>query len=459
MIDLPPFLRNLYTRLLGWAETSWAPVAKTSVGRFATDTYLAGRAVVRDFQGENISLRAAALTYISVFSLVPLVTVGLVLLKTLHYEEFQRRMRTAIQVALAPGIQEESSAFIERFLSPANSMAVGSVGFVALLFSAGSLLHHIDGSVNEVWGIRRQRPFLVRVFIYLGLLILGPVFLAATFAGSGAVRALIVNAGYSVATQILTLTTVGLAVTCLTLLYYLTPYAKVAFRSALAGSISAGLGWVLAKQLYQEFAEQAFRYDKLWGSLSTVPLFLLWIYVSWMIVLYGARLSYAVEHAAFRDSLWAFGNHPRALELVGARIAMETTLAWVDGQPAPAPRQLAIRLRVPESFVHDAIERLVNAKLLERVRKGGVQPARDPATMTLADVAFAIHQVTITGGPETWSGPRAPGFEQVEGLFQAADCANADVLRRTRWIDLITPLRPGLAALATPAPSATATGG
>jgi membrane protein len=190
-----------------------------------------------------------------------------------------------------------------------------------------------------------------------------------------------------------------------------------------------------------------------------MPLFLAWIYMSWLIVLSGARLSYAVEHAAFRDSLWAFGNHPRALELVAARIAVETTLAWVDGQSAPLPRELATRLRVPESFVHDAIERLVNAKLLERVRKGGILPARDPSELTLADVAFAIHQVMITGGPETWTGPRAPGFEQVEALFQAADCANADVLRQTRWIDLIAPLRPGLASPASPAPPATAAGG
>jgi membrane protein len=457
MTDLP-FLRNLQTRLIGWAQKSWEPVAKTSVGRFATDIYLAGRAVVRDFQGENISLRAAALTYISVFSLVPLVTVGLVLLKTLHQDEFQRRMRTAIHVALAPGIREESSDFLERFLSPANSIAIGSIGFLALLFSAGSLLRHIEGSVNEVWGIRRQRPIMVRVAIYLGLLLLGPVFLAATFAGSGAVRAFIVNAGYSVAPQILTLTTAALAVTCLTLLYYSTPYAKVAIRSALAGSITAGLGWMLAKQMYDEFAEQTFRYDKLWGSLSAMPLFLAWIYMSWLIVLCGARLSYAVEHAAFRDSLWAFGNHPRALELVAGRIAIETTLAWVDGQPPPLPRELAVRLRVPESFVHDAIERMVNAHLLERVRRGGIQPAKDPAELTLADVSLAIHQVMITGGPETWTGPRAPGFEQVEALFQKADCANADTLRQTRWIDLIAHLRPGLAASASPAPPAAAAG-
>ncbi|MDY7228621.1 YhjD/YihY/BrkB family envelope integrity protein [Hyalangium rubrum] len=452
-------LRNLHTKLVGWAQKSWEPVAKTSVGRFATDVYLAGRAVVRDFQGENISLRAESLTYISVFSLVPLVTVGLVLLRTLHQEGFERRMRTAIHMALAPGIREESSAFLEGFLNPANSMALGSVGFLALLFSASSLLRNIDGTVNEVWGIRRQRPILIRAAIYLGLLVLGPIFLAASFSGTGAVRALIVNAGYSIAPQIVMVTMGTLAVTGLTLLYYWTPYAKVAVRSALAGGLMAGLGWVLAKELYEGFAEQIFRYDKLWGSLSAIPLFLAWIYMSWLLVLCGARLSYAVEHAAFRDSLWAFGNHPRALELVAARVALEATLAWVDGQPAPLPRQLATRLRVPESFVHDAIERMVSAKLLERVRKGGIRPARDPAEMTLADLVLALHGVMITGGPETWSGPRAPGFEQVETFFQAADCATADVLRRTRWSDLVAPLRPAPAAQESPSPASTAAGG
>ncbi len=242
MIDLPPFLQKLYTRLLGWAEKSWEPVAKTSMGRFATDIYLAGRAVVRDFQGENISLRAAALTYISVFSLVPLVTVGLVLLKTLHQEEFQRRMRTAIQVALAPGIQDESSAFLERFLSPANSIAIGSVGFLALLFSAG-----LAAAPHRRLGQRgvghpppaahpRARGRLP----------------GAAAAGAGLPGRLLLGLGRGAHAHrergLLhrapdrPVTTAALAVVGLTLLYYWTPYAQVAVRSALAGRHHRGPG-------------------------------------------------------------------------------------------------------------------------------------------------------------------------------------------------------------------------
>lgn len=441
----------LRARLLSGARRVWAPLADTSTGRFLTDTVLAGIAMVKGFRGEDISLRAAALTYISTFSLVPLLTVGLVLLRPLHQEIFQRRLRFAITEMLAPGVREESAAFLDRFLHPASSIAIGSFGFLALLLSAGSLLRHIDAAVNAIWGIQRQRPLLVRGLIYTGLLLLGPVFLAASFSGTGLVRAFFMtHAGHS-APQLITLGTTCIAVGALTLLYFWAPNAQLRIRSALAGGLVAGLAWMLAKQGYGDLAERSFYYNPLYGSLGALPLFLAWIYVSWLIVLAGARLSYAVEHVSFRDSLWAFGSHPRALELVGARVALEATLSWVDGRTPPLPRELARQLRVPESFVHEAVERMQEAGLLDKGRKGGLRPAKDPAELTLADLTLAVHGVMVTGGLDSWETPRAPGFEQVERFFRDADSAGIEVLRRTRWLDLVLPLRPALAAPAAPA--------
>jgi membrane protein len=445
--------------LLAWAQRVWAPLSNTMAGRFLSDTVLAGHAVFRGFRGEDISLRAAALTYISTFSLVPLLTVGLVLVRSLHQEGFQRRLRFAITEMLAPGVREESAEFLDRFLHPASSIAIGSFGFLALLVSSGSLLRHIDAAVNAIWGIQRQRSLWARGLIYLGLLLLGPVFLAASFSGTGAVRAFFVGRTGHYSHVFITAGTTLLAVGALTLLYFWTPNAHVRIRSALAGGLVAGLAWVVAKQGYGGIAERSFYYNPIYASLGALPLFLAWIYLSWLIVLGGARLSYAVEHVSFRDSLWAFGSHPRALELVGARVALEATLAWVDGHKPPLPRELAKQLRVPEAFVHETVERMLEGRLLVRGRKGGLQPARDPAELTLADLTLAVHGVMITGGPETWSGPKAPGFEQVEGFFQASDCAGIEVLRRTRWLDLVIPLRPGLAAPAAPAAPDVAVGG
>ncbi|MFP2929037.1 YhjD/YihY/BrkB family envelope integrity protein [Pyxidicoccus sp. 3LG] len=438
------WLRVTRVRARAWALRAWEPFRATPVGLFATDTFMAARTVAQGFRGENLRLRAAALTYISMFSLVPLLTVALVLLTAVHQDGFKTELRRVVGELLDPGVVGKTSEFLDRFLQPSNRIAIGSVGFLAVMLSAGSLLRQLDGAVNELWGIRRQRPWGVRLLIYGGLLLLGPFFLAVSFSGTGKVRDFLQSHAPHANAFILLGTTL-IAVASLTLLYYWTPYSHVRVRSALAGGLVAGLGWMVAKQVYAEFAVRSFRHNPVYASLSALPLFLAWVYVSWLLLLFGARLSYAVEHAAFRDSLFAFGTHPRANELVASRIAQEATLAWVDGTQPPTPRELATRLRVPESLVHEVVDRMVEAELLERLRRGGVRPARDPATLTLADTTLAVHGVMISGGAETWDGPRAPGFEQMEPLFQAADCAGIDLLRRTRWLDLVVPLRPGLA--------------
>ncbi|NMO20307.1 YihY family inner membrane protein [Pyxidicoccus fallax] len=445
-------------KLVAWGLRMWAPVQDTQIGRFATDTFMAASTVAQGFRGENLRLRAAALTYMSMFSLVPLLTVGLVLLSAFHQEQFKERLRFVVGELLDPGVVGKTSAFLDKFLQPSNSIAIGSVGFLAVMLSAGSLLRQLDGAVNELWGIRRQRPWGIRLLIYGGLLLLGPFFLAASFSGTGKVRAFLQSHAPHAGAFIFVGTAL-IAVASLTLLYFWTPYSHVRVRSALAGGLVAGLGWMVAKQVYAEFAVRSFRHNPIYASLGALPLFLAWVYVSWLLLLFGARLSYAVEHVAFRDSLFAFGTHPRAHELVAARIAQEATLAWVDGTQPPTPRELATRLRVPESLVHEVVDRMVEAELLERLRRGGVRPAKDPALLSLADTTLAVHGVMISGDAETSRPPRAPGFEQMEPLFQAADCASIDLLRRTRWLDLVVPLRPGLAEAPPATPPRVAAGG
>ncbi|MFL5351269.1 YhjD/YihY/BrkB family envelope integrity protein [Archangium sp.] len=446
----PLFLQRLRARALQWARRTWAPLERTRTGRFAVDTVLAVRSLARGFQGENIRLRAAALTYISVFSLVPLLTVVLALLGAYHQQAFQQRLREIIFAVLAPGVREESAAFLERFLKPGHTTAIGSAGFIGLLFSAGSLLQNIDVSLNEIWGVKNHRPWLVRALIYAGLLVLGPLMLALSFTGTSVVHSLLEGTPspllglYEFLFGALSPIT---AAAGLTLLYYVTPNTHLRLRSALAGGLVAGAAWSVARHVYTGAAAYSFRNNPLYASLGALPMFLAWLYVDWLIFLVGARLSYAVEHATFRDSLWAFGAHPRARELVAARVAQETTLVWLDGGTPPLPRELARRLRVTESLVHEVMDDLERARLLERHRRGGFLPARPPAELTLADLTLAVHGVYNPVEPGTRSSPRAPGFEILDAFFRESDRAGLDVLRQTRWLDLAILVRPGLAEL------------
>ena len=234
----------------------------------------------------------------------------------------------------------------------------------------------------------------------------------------------------------------------LTLIYYVTPNTHLRLRSALAGGLVAGAAWSFARHVYTGAAAYSFRNNPLYASLGALPMFLAWLYVDWLIFLVGARLSYAVEHATFRDSLWAFGAHPRGRELVATRVAQETTLVWFDGGTPPLPRELALRLRVAESVVDEVVEDMEKAGLIERHRRGGILPARHPAELTLAEITLAVHGVYDPIAPQNWNPPQALGFEVVDAFFRSADGMGLDVLRRTRWLDLAILVRPGLADIA-----------
>src|SRR5512140_3272589 len=336
---------------LTWTRAS---LEATRGGRFAADTVGGIRAVVHGFRGERISLRAAALTYLSIFSLVPLLTVALVLLEFLHQEEFRRQMEHFIQRILAPGIREETAALLNGFIARASSVAALAIGFLVLGFSGGMLLKNLDASLNEIWNVRKKRPWHVRLLIYAFALLLGPVLVAVSLAGTVGVQDLLVGAGVSSARQATTLAWLLLAVSAFTSLYYLAPNAPVRLRSALAGGLVAGAAWDLSRYGYSLFGEQIFRYNPVYGSLGAMPLFLAWIYLTWLLVLFGARLAYAVEHAAAGGLLRALGEHPRARELVAARIAEEVTLAQLAATAPPTARELSRLLEVSEERVREA---------------------------------------------------------------------------------------------------------
>ena len=432
-------------------RNAWEQLARTRAGRFAVDTALAAHAVLRGFRGEQLGSRAAALTYISIFSLVPLLTVALALLRVLHQDGFQRRLRGLIFELLAPGVREESAAFLERFLSFGSTTAVSSVGFLALLVSAGSLLRHVDGALNELWGVRHKRPFALRLVVYALLLLFGPLLAALSLSGTGALRALVLGTHLPYAPQLLTVGTGVLAAGALTLLYLWAPHAHVRVRSALAGGLVAGLAWSVARAAYVAFAAHSFRYNPLFASLGALPLFLAWIHLSWLVLLFGARLAYAVEHASFRASLAAFGDHPRARELLAACVAQEATRAWVEAAPAPLPRELATQLRVPEALLGEVVEQLLEAGLLQQARRGGLTPGGPPEQLTLSDVWGAVHG----SGARAALAPRTAGcgspFEHLERLFLQADEAGARILARTSWLDLVHPSPAEPARLPTPA--------
>jgi membrane protein len=398
------------------------------------------RGMWHSFLGESVTLRAGNLTFISITSLVPLIGVAVALLNAFGAQVLEKRLRVFVNALLAPGVQSQSEAFFNQFFSVAGSRTVGGLSFVIILVSAGILLRHLDAALNEVWAVRRKRPIYVSLALYLGLLLGGPALLALLLTGTTVLKKLFLEAHLPFSAQAVQLGALVSAVGALTLLYKLAPHAPVRWRSALSGGAAAGLGWELARHTYGGIASLALQANTVYGSLGIAPLFLMWIYLSWCIVLFGARLAYAVEHADFRGEFMDHSAHPRTRELLAARVAAQTALAVVSKAAGPTARELALRFNVPGQLVRDIVGQLAAAGLVKLDARGHITPSRNPEELTLADVSDAVggsasRQLRNQADSEYY-GPFAK-------LFEDADQATLERLKQVTWAGLNRTLPPG----------------
>jgi membrane protein len=399
------------------------PFEGTRVGRFAVDTLRAARGLIHSFRGDSITLRAGNLTFITITSLLPLLAVILALLHWLKQQQFELMVFGFIQDVLAPGAHRDSDDYVRQFFAAASSRTAGGLSFVVLLFSSGILLRSLDVSLNEVWGVRRKR------------LLFGPTAVGLTLATTSGMRRLIMAVNLPFYSQLFVLGSAMSAVAIVTLLYKLAPHAPVRWRSALAGGLVAGLGWEIARNAYAGIARLFLSANPVYGALGIAPLFLMWLYLSWCLVLFGARLAYAVEHAAYRGVFLDLLHHPRARELLASRIAQLTTRALLEKAKPPTSSRLATKLGVPAQLVDEVVHQLESASLLTVNRKGEVAPARDPAQLTLADVSAAVGGVAMLVRRDD-SVSHSVGFDEVEKIFSVGDDASVEKLSQISWASL-----------------------
>jgi membrane protein len=411
------------------------------VNGLASRTWRSGNAVRRiqavfsGYRGESVSVRAAALTYVSIFSLVPLAVVALVLLKSFREEIFQRRVESFVLRLLSPGAAVDTLNLLEGILSEASTRVAGSVGFLTLLVSSVPLVTNLDSSLNAVWNVRENRPWPIRVLVWLAVILAGPLVLGITLSATSVLRHLMISTGLPLRSELVAVLATALSVGALTVLYVVTPNCRVQWRSALVGAAAAGVLWSVARVAYASFAAQTFRYGVLYGSLGALPLFLLWLYVSWLLVLAGARLAYALQHARVH-ALWpALVDHPRGRELAAVRVVQHLTRAWLERGQAPPRAVLARETELPEDVVLPILEALRDAELLHEGRSGW-SPARDPAQLTLAEVTAALrgHALERPVGPD----PSLPASDlaEIDALLVQADAEASARLRGWTWVEL-----------------------
>jgi len=349
------------------------------LGRFADH-------VGRRFVGDGCFSLAAGLAYTSLLALVPLVTIALTVVTAFPvFREFVQGVDAFLaEQMLPPTVAKAVTGYINQFAENAGHLT--AVGIVFLGVTAIMLMLAIEAALNSIWRVQRPRPVAIRVLVYWGVLTLGPLLIGIGLTATS----YLVSASLGLVGQVpggaaFVLGVVPLALTAVafTLVYLIVPNRRVELRHAAIGGCIAAVMFELMKRGFALYIGRVPSYTLVYGAFATIPIFLLWIYLSWVVTLLGAVIAATLpDLRVLRD---------RAGSPAGAqfRDALEVLRALVRAQGearAPRTREVIAAAGVPRESGEPLLEDLAAAGWAARVVGDRWTLACDPDAVTLAQV-------------------------------------------------------------------------
>jgi len=342
---------------------------------------------LRMLSGETVQLRAMALTYISLFALVPGLVVAFSVVQAFTgMQRISDRLHEFLFENLAVGARATIEPYLDRFIQNAHVTSAGLVGAALLIWSSVSLFQNVDRAVNDMWGVRRRRSVAQQATIFWVGLTLGPLLLAGSVMVGHSTRTFLASTGLGFLGA-----AAGALLTCtfFAIVYVIVPNTKVRLRNAVAAALVAGVAWELAKSGYTFFVARSFRTHAIYGSVAAIPIFLLWLWVSWTILLFGARLAFVFQ---YRSALIEGAKTPSktAREILAGRALLVVARAFDGGTPAPDAGDVANQIGVAADDVSEALGALKAAGIVVPLADGGLVPGRPLEKITLLDVRRAL---------------------------------------------------------------------
>jgi membrane protein len=336
---------TVYRRLIAaWQQWPWLDTLKTLRQRFRED---------------HLGVTAGSLTFTTTIALVPLLTVMLALFSAFPvFSRFRKALEMQFLVELVPeAIAKQVMVLLTRFAGKASQL--GGVGLIALGVTAMMLMLTIDHTLNAIWRVRRPRPIAQRVLVYWAALTLGPLLLGASLslssyllsASKGWVDELPGGVGFLLGSVVFALQTLGFAA-----LFRFVPNTDVRWEHALSGALFVSVGLELAQKVLAAYLSKVPVYATVYGAFASLPIFLIWIYLSWLIVLMGAVVAAYAPSLISKVKRWP--DQPgQSFQLA---LALLHKLAGVQHQPEAGLSTLALaqRLRTDPLQIEPLVETL-----------------------------------------------------------------------------------------------------
>ena len=383
--------------------------------------------VAHGFMENRLTLQASALTFSILLSIAPFLAVTFSVLKAFGVHNQLEPLLAEGLAPLGPSAIEITTRLI-TFVNNVNVGALGAVGMITLFVTIVSLMGNIEHAFNRIWGVKAPRRLARKFSDYLSVLLVGPVLvfaalgIIASLQSSTLVQRLVAIEPFG--TMILT----GLQLVpylmlwgAFTFMYVFIPNTTVNLRSALMGGLVAAILWVSAGWGFAGFVVSSAKYTAIYSSFAILLLFLLWFYVGWVVVLFGAEVAFAHQHLhTYQGGRKASLASVAEREQLALRIMLLVGQQFLAGKPPRTADELAKRLNAPVRLVTELLHILAEKRLLIAVSDGQVYlPARDLEGIGIKDI---LDTLRTFGEPQT-SRVKGDHKELVDEVVETVDRA------------------------------------
>ncbi len=354
--------------------------------------------VLRDFFADRCMLRASALTFTTLLSIVPLLALMFSVLKGFGV---QNTLEPLLLRHLAVGSADVVSLIIQ-YINNTNVARLGTFGLLFLVITVLTLLSNIEKSFNKVWGVEETRPLLRRFTDYFSVVTIGPIFLVVAVSMTSTLKSQtivqsLLDRAYIGEFILLLLQILPFMVMWLVFagLYLFMPNIKVSPRAALIGGICGGTIWQLSQWFYLTFQVGVAKYNAIYGTMAALPIFMVWIYLSWAIVLFGLEVTYTTQNLhSIRQNVRGAALNFQSRELIALTVMLHLAGRFSRGREAPGMEEIAVKLAIPPRFLREVIDELRRLGYVSEVAKGhaesGFQPARALDRMTVHEIVQGV---------------------------------------------------------------------
>jgi len=362
----------------------------------------------KGFMDNRVNLRASALTFYTLLSMVPIVAMGFGVAAGFG---FDRKLEEFI-IANFKGQEEVMNWIINMsydVLEGVEGGLLAGIGLIVLIWSVMQVLTNIENSFNAIWEVKKARSFVRKLSDYLAIMLIAPLLIIVSSSLSVYISTRLESVAQNVeviqtvspylesAFRLLPYTLVWLL---FTIIYMIMPNTKVNFKYALIAGIIAGTIFQVTQWAYIHFQIGVSTYSAFYGTFAALPLFLAWLQISWLIVLLGAEISFAYQNVKkyeFEAGSLNISNHDK--RLVSLFLMRNIIKNFQEGNEPLTSTELSHELGMPMRLVRDMLFNLVKANVLnetitESPRENGYQPAID---VNIIDIKFVLDRLDAIG--------------------------------------------------------------